>query len=307
MGLPYKEFPSIPHPSLPVVRHGEEPPPPTLCELQNWFRWIVTDPRGVKAALANQYFSAVGWFKPQLEPKPRLLPFIKDKNPLPARERLSIYTYAYFKRILDALKLTFPAVARALGNKKFQEVFVEYLVKHPSMSPNLDEAGEKVTEFLSSHKIRKVYPFLPDLAQLEWLVLESLYVDRFPPLDASRLKDISADQWIETRLILDPTVRLMKSAWTIEKAWKGRATVRPVQRWLLIYRDDDWVHVKVVTQVQWKTLKWIQEGLVLGQVCDALEVEIRTKKRPPPVHMWFKKWVYMDLIKGWIPDRYIRE
>jgi hypothetical protein len=262
-----------------------------LAELQERMRRVLTDPRGVQAAAAAH---------------PGLLETIHGAPPLPALERLGVYTEAYFLRILDSLETDFPAVRRALGADDFRRLSADYLSKHPSSSPNISDIGEALPGFTRAHAFAEKYPFLPDLAALEWAVLQVLYTGRRPALDAAALQNIPAAAWPGARLTLDPTVLILETAWPVEKLWEkrrhpekkgGRTLARASSRYLLLYRDDAGVQLRVIDPPRGFMLRRLKEGLLLGAACDALAGAFPRLAASLPVMDWFAHWLRAGVIK----------
>ena len=67
---------------------------------------------------------------------------------LSAVERLEIYGYAYYARLLECLKEEFPAVLHAVGEEAFDSFALGYLQKYPSRSYTLFELGAKFPQYL---------------------------------------------------------------------------------------------------------------------------------------------------------------
>ena len=61
---------------------------------------------------------------------------------LTSTERLGIYGNAYYARLLECLRESFPVLAYALGNDLFDEFSLEYLQRYPSQSYSLCQLGD---------------------------------------------------------------------------------------------------------------------------------------------------------------------
>jgi len=271
---------------------------PSLADLQRWLRWIITDPRGVDAALAGQAGEVdAGWI--ESEPKPRQLGMVVATPTASSVARVGIYASGYFWRLHDALAADFPGVREILGAGRFQRLAAEYLIKHPSRSPNLADLGCSFSRFSLDRELREEFPFLPDLASLEWSIHLSLLAPRGR---GSALTSVGAGDWSSARLRLDPTVRLLTTEWAVASFWRRIfAKSRPAapqrrRQWLLVYRDDVWVQVKAVTRPQWSALLRLQQGCPLGWVCEQLAAESRGSHLR--IREWFRRWISSGLISG---------
>src|SRR5262249_59817393 len=128
---------------------------------------ISTDPRGLNGALWDERLE-LGTGRPAPEPLPRQLATVTSTGSASAAERLSVYASGYFWRLFEALASDFPAAHHALGPAAFQKFVAEYLVQHPSESPNLADLGGTVPSFSFGCAATQDCPFLPDLTLLEW-------------------------------------------------------------------------------------------------------------------------------------------
>src|SRR5580658_8222492 len=88
---------------MPTLTQKENPP--RLAELQEWLRWVFTEPQGIAAALESE-----GPALRRPEPGPRLLSWIADGPPIGLNRRLAVYADAYFLRLLDSLGADYKAV-----------------------------------------------------------------------------------------------------------------------------------------------------------------------------------------------------
>ena len=141
---------------------------------------LITAPEGVEKAL-------------QEFPK-TVLP-IRGDDRLSSVERLDIYANMYFYRIRDALKEDFPAVLKILGEIGFHNLITEYLVLYPSTHYSLRNAGQHLPRFLKKHRFSKKYPYLAELAQMEWALLTAFDASDSKVLTKNELKDVAPEEW----------------------------------------------------------------------------------------------------------------
>lgn len=263
---------------------------PDLSRLQRSLREILTAPQGVRAVLNE---------------RPEALRWIAEAPPLDASTRLSVYGDGYFLRLFEALTSDFPAVKRAVGADDFRVLAANYLGTNQSRSPTLADLGEGFPRFVSRHPFAGRYPFLPDLARLERDAMTRLFAGRLPALDPEAIRSIPAEDWPRVRLILDPTVLLLKVAWPVERLWRrrelppeagGRILRRTRAQWLLLFRDETWVKVADVSRREWETLRRLQEGARLGAVF-ARASRGSGGAGAAEVRRWFSSWVAGGLIK----------
>jgi len=234
---------------------------PRLVRVQRWMRWMLTDPRGVRAALDD----GPGPRRAQ-EPQPRLFDEVVG-----GEDRLGIYADAYFLRIRDSLANDFRAVRRAIGEHAFHRLVAEYLVEQSSREPTLAALGEQLPRVLTQHGLSRTLPFLPELAQLEWSALQALLG---PPRQAVALS--AAGEWSEARVELDASLVLLRTDWPVDRLWaerdlpdhRGLRTLRARRRsLLLVRRAPEGVRVDRLTPAAFAVLSALSEGVTLGEAC----------------------------------------
>jgi hypothetical protein len=260
--------------------------PPKLSELQDWLRRVWTTPEGVDAALKT----------PEGR---RARQWIAEVPPLSARDRLAVYSDAYFLRLLDSLGSDFTTARRALGDDDFRRLVADYLAQRGSDSPNLTDLGRDLPAAAARHELGRKHPFLSELCLLEWTVLAALFTDRLPAFDPESFKGISAEDWVKVRLVFDPTVSLLETAWPVHRLWmkrgakSGNRTLKKPQRSLLVvYRDEQWARVLALEERAWHTLRRLLDGAPLAEAC-AL-----SGASPDEIKNWFAGWVQIGLVKG---------
>lgn len=254
-------------------------PAPSLAELQEILKRVITDPHGSSAAASRS--------------------FIDGGAPRRREERLNVYANAYFVRLLEALGAVFPAVHRALGAERFARLAADYLALHPSRSPIIENAAEALPDFLRGHALGRRQPFLADLARLEWEVLDCLYTNRLPPLDPRALSAVAADAWASARLTIDPSARLFEAEWPVDLVWSGASEQpRRRKRRLLLCRDDHWVRVEAVDAAAAGAFHLLREGRTLGRVCEGLESACGPQRAAKIAQRLLGDWCRTGVIKG---------
>src|SRR5260370_20800792 len=150
-----------------------------------------------------------------------------------ALERLAIYGYAYYARLLECLRDEFPVLKHALGEELFDAFAGEYLEKYPSRSYTLFQLGANFPRFLAETRPDRErtessaadWPdFLIDLATLELTfneVFDGPGVERAPLLDAGQLLAILPDRLLEARLVCVPCLRLLALRYPVHKYLTG--------------------------------------------------------------------------------------
>ncbi len=222
----------------------------------------------------------------------------------PGVERLSVYSGGYVARMQEALEEAYETIRHVLGARAFRELARCYAARHPSRDYNLSLAGRDLPAFLASYPLTNDLPFLPDLAALEWKVVEAFHAFDCLPLDPARLAAASPKDWDRLRLEFQPSVGRVASAWPVLDIWENRK--RPVgevrinlmgrpQRVLVARRGLE-VRCELLDDAQDKALAALMEGKTLGEVCERIAAE--TPAGDPPFGEWFSRWAGNGLITG---------
>jgi hypothetical protein len=96
-----------------------------------------------------------------------------------------VYADAYFLQLREVLATDFPAMARILGDQRFDQLAREYLREYPTQDPSVRYLGRAMVEFLGTTP--NYAPYLAELARLEWPINE---VFDAPDASAIRSEDI---------------------------------------------------------------------------------------------------------------------
>ncbi len=244
---------------------------------------------------------------PSIRPKKNLTTFGKNLNPqgkTPGVKRIDVYADGYIARMHEALGETYPAVRRILGDNDFLTVARAYAEVHPSQDYSLSRAGKHLARFLAGSSHAKKLPFLPDLAALEWRIVESFHATQEEPADTRSLKELSPEEWEAVRFCFQPSVFLVSSRWPILDIWQARneppgsinvdLVDRPQN--VLVHRPEFQVRCELLDPGQTRLLNLLKSGKSLGQ---AVEAFIRSGTADnPPFTQWFSLWASLKLIKS---------
>ncbi len=85
-----------------------------------------------------------------------------------AAERLRIYRNTFRSTLIEALRITYPAVDRLVGRDFFDVAAEQFIHAHPPSSAYLNEYGGGFADFLASFQPASTLPYLPDVARFEW-------------------------------------------------------------------------------------------------------------------------------------------
>jgi hypothetical protein len=118
-----------------------------------------------------------------------------------------------------ALERTFPVVLRRVGEDYFRQLAFHYRARFPSRNGDLHWIGRDFPTFLAEHLESGDYAWLADLARLEWARAESGVAMELPSVEAARLADIVPEILGNLVFTLQPSLRLVSSAFPVFSVW----------------------------------------------------------------------------------------
>jgi hypothetical protein len=228
---------------------------PTLAELQYGLAALILDRRDVG-----------------------IEPWVVVPTGVEVATRVAVYTDGYAARIQEALLETFPAVAKILGDGSLASLVDRYREHIPTGWCNLNFIGRALPDFLASDQLSQALPFLPDLARLEWHVVECFHARVDEPFDLAAAATWDLDEWAGARIRFQPGVALVTSPWPIHELRAAREgerseididlVARPQSVW--IYRRGFEVVTEALDEVETGISEALLEGRTIGDVMSAV-------------------------------------
>jgi hypothetical protein len=217
--------------------------------------------------------------------------------------RLRVYADGYPARIRESLIESFPAVTHLIGERQTTELTARYLRSRPPLSFNLNHIGSQLAAFLRADPLTTSFPFLPDLATLEWHVMRAFHAAQLPPLDPTAFADWGNDDWETAGLRFQPAVAVVRSLWPLRDLHAAREIPvaqididlvdRPEN--VLVRRHDLLVHCDAIDAREATALQALLSGATLGHVLAHLA---DCAGDPATVGAWFTRWMQLGLIVG---------
>ncbi len=240
-----------------------------LRRTQELFWTLITAPEGVRAAvedltrrgaLAGGAIDAI---------------FAGDAR-LPAAERLDVYANMYFYRLLECLGEDFPRVQAAVGGDRFHNLVTDYLLAHPSEQPSLRFLGRRLPRFLEAHALAREFPYLPDLARLDWARVEVFDAPDAVPLTRRALARLPEDRAGEARFTLIPAFELL-----------------PLRTAVRVWRSGFVVYHRNISEEEARCLEMVRAGEGLARICQQIAAGRSVARATERVGR---------ILQGWIDD-----
>jgi hypothetical protein len=124
-------------------------------------------------------------------------------------EHIQIYQHNINSTLTRALKDTYPLVNKLVGDDYFNQVAQDYILNYPSRSGNLHDYGRYFPNFLPNYDALHQFPYLTDVAALEWACHSIYFAADHAPLNITRLAQITPEQLNHVHFILHPASQLL--------------------------------------------------------------------------------------------------
>ena len=135
-------------------------------------------------------------------------------------KRFNVYRNNAAVTLIEALRGRYPVVERLVGKEFFKAMAHCFITGHPPRSPALFEFGGGFPDFLAAFEPAKTLPYLPDVAQLEWLRHTAYHAADVEPLQAVALGRVSPEQAGGIVLRLHPSAGLLNSDYPVVSIWE---------------------------------------------------------------------------------------
>jgi hypothetical protein len=135
--------------------------------------------------------------------------------------RLAIYRNTAFGTLVNALRLTFPAVQRLVGADFFEAAAREFIRRNPPRSAYLNDYGDDFPGFLAAYAPAAALAYLGDVAQLEWAVNRALHASDVPRLDLARLAALDQSALSHLSFIPHPALSLLRLEFPADAIWRA--------------------------------------------------------------------------------------
>ena len=217
--------------------------------------------------------------------------YVKPNDRLSSFERLEIYNRQYWFRLIAAVSEDYPALHEVIGQRRFDDLILNYLKENPSTSFSLRDLGAQLPSWLEDHPVftGAHHDLAVDVARLEWAYIEAFDSATLPPLDETDLAALQPT----TVLALQPHLQLIalrypadkvvlaahenqRDADIVSNAVMERKTSRRVRlprlrrspTYLVVHRHKDSVYYRRIDREAFLLLSAIQEGEPLATVVD---------------------------------------
>ena len=211
--------------------------------------------------------------------------FIKPSTKRSAYDCLASYRGSVRGGLLQALQDIYPVMNKLLGEQAFEGLSRQYISKNPSRSSNIAEYSANLSDvnanlsdvnisfadFIESFTPLENYPYMADIARLEWSWHEVFNEADDTSLNLEALGLMSPEQHLKLKFRLPYASQLLRSPWPIHKIWTSNQnsnqddgkdeTVELIRGdyCLLIWRHGYEMKIDLISESEWGFLQQLEQ------------------------------------------------
>ena len=155
-----------------------------------------------------------------LNPQAVLPPGLVGPDGEPSLRRFSVYRNNVVVGLIDALKQSYPAVTRIVGEEFMTAMTRIYVANEPPSSPILLRYGESLADFIEGFEPALTVPYLADVARMERAWNEAYHARDTAALDPSTLASLEPHDFERVIFIPHPSLRLVSSSYPALSIWQ---------------------------------------------------------------------------------------
>ena len=218
--------------------------------------------------------------------------------------RLAIYSEAYRLRLLEALRVDFPALHTLAGDAEFERIGRAYLDVHPSGHFSIRYFGQHLAGFLRRDDRWRTRLVFAEMAAFEWAL--GLSFDAFDsPLTA--VGDVAAippEDWAHMRFGLHPSLQRLDLLWNVPGLWKAIEEGQPPQApvaaeyplaWIIWRRDLRIFFRSAPVDEAW-AIDELRQGQSFAALCEGLCEWFDETGVAAQAALYLRRWVQDGLV-----------
>lgn len=134
-------------------------------------------------------------------------------------QRLAMYRGHLRGAWHTTLSAAFPVLRQLLGDEFFEGLCHTFGFAQPARDADLNQFGAALPDFLASFAPAADYPYLADMARLEWALHRARFNEDAIAITAADLAALGPEALDATRFALHPAVTLLDSPYAVASLW----------------------------------------------------------------------------------------
>lgn len=184
--------------------------------------------------------------------------------------RFGVYRNNVIASLIGAVSARYPVVRRLLWDDAFDRVAHRYVLSEPPRSPVLLDYGATFPQFLRAVGQGVAASYLADVAEIESARTRAYHAADMEPLRPEAFNAFCPDEWPGLRVILHPSVALLKSGFPAVSIWQANLTANDnrLDVWkpecALIARPHWQVEVRIIPARVYAFIAALADGHTVG-------------------------------------------
>ena len=230
----------------------------------------------------------------------------------PAHERWQIYADGYRLRLVEALTISYPALAARLGPEPFAARMLEFIAVTPSVHRSIRNYGAELGAFIHARAQNLEDELQAELASFEWQLAAAFDARDVVAATAADLASVAPAEWAGLVFDAVPSLRRIATATNAVAAWRatqasagaddgaGAAAVPPAAErtprteWLVV-RPRLATLFRSLPPDEAAALDRLLAGASFGELCAAL-FESHGERAALTAASWLKGWLLEGLL-----------
>jgi hypothetical protein len=229
---------------------------------------------------------------------------VRSCGALDAAARLGIYRHAYAARLVEALRESYPALARTVGEEEFAALARGYLAEHPSATASIRWFGHALAEHLAALAADDRGAMLADLARWEWTLASAFDGTDQAAVGLDAAGSIAAGDWPSLRFTLHANLQRTALSTNAIEFWRAAANDStcpavplrtPPVEWIA-WRRDLVTSFRSLGPEEARALEAAGRGQTFGEICQDLAIRVGDDAAALQAATFLKQW----LLDGWL-------
>jgi hypothetical protein len=202
-------------------------------------------------------------------------PFLRATTAKRTAIGFDVYRNNVASGLIRVLAARFPVVVKLVGAESFGSLALRFIAVHPPRSPVLLSYGDRFPEFMRGLSTAPAVEYLADIAGLEVARGLAFHAADAEPVAPERFAELRPEQLPRLRVLLHPSVRLLRSRFPVVSAWEANqpGVDAPIRRWAgedaVVARPRDEVAVTRLSGGGFALLSSLAGGATLATAIEA--------------------------------------
>lgn len=226
---------------------------------------------------------------------PVIVACVRQSHGLDAARRLAIYANACTLRLTEALRDSFPALARVMGAAAFDAMSLAYIAAQPSSHPSIRWYGARLPDHLQAGD----QGALADIARWEWTLGIVFDGPDVAPVGLDAVTSFAAADWVALRVQFCGNLQRIAVRADAVQAWRAATSgttgsppesIASATEWLIWRRGLATTFRSLLPDEAW-AIDAARSGATFGELCEGLACRADAGSAPARAASLLKQWL----------------